>query len=46
MIKEEKSNNPDQQVNDMNLGKGVGINLDDDDNANTDFFGALMPNTD
>ena len=46
MIKEEKSNNPDQQVNDMNLGKGVGINLDDDDNANTDSFGALMPNTD
>ncbi len=47
MIKEEQDRNPESgTISDKNLGLGVGVELDDDEGANSDFFAPFMPNKD
>lgn len=44
VIIDERRNTPSLDVNDVNLGRGVGVqDMDDDDGSNSDFFRGLLP---
>lgn len=46
VIIDERRNTPSLDVNDVNLGRGVGVqDMDDDDGSNSDFFRGLLPAT-
>ncbi|HVI40981.1 MAG TPA: hypothetical protein VM577_09995 [Anaerovoracaceae bacterium] len=43
-IIDERQKNPESDMNNVNLGRGVGVkDMDDDDGSNSDFFRGLLP---
>lgn len=45
LLLEETGKNPGDSVDNYNLGRGVGVTEDDDNNSNSDFFKGLLPAT-
>lgn len=44
LIVDERKKNPESDIHNVNLGRGVGVkDMDDDDGSNSDFFRGLLP---